>query len=299
MLQELTQTVIESLKDLVGQGVKLIPAILTALVIIMLTRYVSQFTRQLSHRIGRKTIKSHSLQLLFSQTTHVLTWIIGVVIASVVAFPGLNLGDVVATLGLGSVAIGFAFQDIFKNFLAGILLLIQEPFKMGDQIIVESFEGTVERIDVRTTQIRTYQGEQILIPNATIFTSAVQVRTAFETRRTDLGVGVDYNTPLSTAIQILEKAIASVDGVLNEPKIEIDLLGFGDSSIDFAIRYWTKPKQALVRRTQTKAMVIIKQELDKAGISIPYPIRTLYFYDQQKFNDHFANDNESNLAETN
>jgi small-conductance mechanosensitive channel len=297
MLHELIQTVIESLKELIGQGVKLIPAILTALVIIMLTRYVSQFTRQLSHKIGKKTIKSHSLQLLFSQTTHVFTWIIGIIIASVVAFPGLNLGDIVATLGLGSVAIGFAFQDIFKNFLAGILLLFQEPFRMGDQIIVDSFEGTVEKIDVRTTQIRTYQGEQILIPNATIFTSAVQVRTAFETRRTDLGVGVDYNTPLPTAIQILEKAIASVDGVLDEPKIEIDLLGFGDSSIDFAVRYWTDPQQAIVRRTQTKAMVIIKQELDKAGISIPYPIRTLYFYDQQKFNDHFDKDNESNMAE--
>jgi small-conductance mechanosensitive channel len=298
MLQNLTQTVIESLQDLIGQGVKLIPAILTALVIIMLTRYVAQFTRQLAHKIGGKTIKSHSLQLLFSQTTHVLTWIIGVVIASVVAFPGLNLGDIVATLGLGSVAIGFAFQDIFKNFLAGILLLIQEPFQMGDQIIVESYEGTVEKIDVRTTQIRTYQGEQILIPNATIFTNAVQVRTAFNSRRTDLGVGVDYNTPLPTAIKILEKAIASVNGVLDEPKVEIDLLGFGDSSIDFAVRYWTDPQQAIVRRTQTKAMVKIKQELDKAGISIPYPIRTLYFYDQQKFNDHFVNDGESNMAET-
>ncbi len=296
MLNPLMNTIIESLQDILSSLIKLIPALLTALIILFLTRYAAQFLQKLSEKIGSKVLKSYSLQSLFAKTSYVLAWVIGVILAGVVAFPGLNLGDVVATLGLGSVAVGFAFQDIFKNFLAGILLLVQEPFQIGDQIIVDDYEGTVERIDIRTTKIRTYQGERILVPNSTIFTSAVQVRTAYESRRTDLAVGVDYNTPLSEARQILLRSIQQVEGVLTHPQAEIDLVGFGDSSIDFIVRYWTKPQQANVRQAQTKAMIQIKQALDKAGISIPYPIRTLYFYDQQKFNEYMNQDDSQNAA---
>ena len=208
------------------------------------------------------------------------------VLACVVAFPGLSLGDIIATLGLSSVAIGFAFQDIFKNFLAGILILIQQPFKISDQIIVDNYEGTVERIDIRTTKIRTYQGERILIPNSTMFTSAVIVRTAFEARRTDLMVGVDYNTDLDRAIEILNDIIPKVRGVLDNPAPEMDVVNFGDSSIDIVVRYWSLPQQQQVRRTQTQAILAIKRLFDKEDINIPYPIRTLYFYNQTKFDDY-------------
>nr|WP_262562133.1 mechanosensitive ion channel family protein [Acaryochloris sp. CCMEE 5410] len=194
-------------------------------------------------------------------------------------------------MGLGSVAIGFAFQDIIKNLFAGILLLLQEPFSINDQIIIDSFEGTVEKINFRTTQIRTYQGERILIPNANVFTSAVQVQTAYPSRRTDLGVGVDYNTPLEDAASLLQGTIEQLDGVLSNPAPEIDLVGFGDSSIDFIVRYWTEPQQAKVRRVQTKAIIAIKKAFDKADITIPYPIRTLYYYNQDNYNDYMPTSN--------
>ncbi|MDJ0681715.1 MAG: mechanosensitive ion channel family protein [Xenococcaceae cyanobacterium MO_167.B52] len=279
-------TVVNSLQDLLGSAVKILPAILTALVIVMLTRYAANFTRKISQELGEKTLKSKSLQLLLFKTTHIATWIVGVVFACVVAFPGLQLGDIIATLGLGSVAIGFAFQDIFKNFLSGILILIQQPFQIEDQIIVGDYEGTVERIDIRTTKIRTYDGERVLLPNSEVFTSAVRVRTAFSHRRTDLAVGVDYNTPLGKAKAILQKTIEQVEGVLDYPKSEIDFVGFGDSSIDLIVRYWTSPRQPQVRQVQTRAIMSIKEALDAADISIPYPIRTLYFYDQDNYNDY-------------
>lgn len=231
-------------------------------------------------------MRSQSLQLLLSKTAYVLAWVIGITLACVIAFPGLRLGDIIATLGLGSVAVGFAFQDIFKNFLAGVLILLQEPFRIGDQVIIEDYEGTVEQIDIRTTKIKTYKGEKVILPNATVFTNAIQVRTAYGIRRTDLAVGVDYNTPLSEAAEILEKIIARVEGVVSEPAPEIDLVNFNDSSIDFLIRYWTSAEQKNVRRTQTKAILAIKKAFDDADINIPYPIRTLYFYDQEKYNDY-------------
>ncbi len=287
MADQLLNTVVKSLQDIVASSVKIIPAFFIGLVVIFLTRYAACFIQDLISKITRRTIRSRSLQLLLAKTGHVATWVLGVLIACVITFPGLKLGDLVATLGLSSVAIGFAFQDIFKNFLAGVLLLLQEPFQIDDQVIIGDYEGTVEKIDVRTTKIRTYQGEQVLLPNSTVFTSAVQVRTAFSSRRTDLAVGVDYNTSLSEAMEILENTISKVEGVLNSPEPEIDVVNFGDSSIDFIVHYWTQPQQKAVRTIKTQAMVSIKKALDKANISIPYPIRTLYFYNQDQYNDYF------------
>lgn len=285
-MNQFLETITKSLQEIVGSGVKLIPALLSGLIILLLTRYAAQAAQSVAEKVGNSTIKSRSLQLLLAKSAFVGAWVLGILLAAVIAFPGLNLGDIIATLGLGSVAIGFAFQDIFKNFLAGILLLIQEPFRIGDQIIVEDYEGTVTHIDIRTTQIRTYQGETVLIPNSTIFTSAVQVRTAFNYRRTDLGVGVDYNTSLAEASNILKDAIAQVEGVVSEPEIETDLVSFNDSSIDFIVRYWTNSQQKDVRRVKTRVILAIKKAFDEADINIPYPIRTLYFYNQEKFNDY-------------
>lgn len=293
-MNQIIETVISSLRDLLGSTVKILPGVITAVIIIMLTGYAAQFTRNIADRVGRKTLESKSLRLLLCKTASISTWIFGIVFAGVVAFPGLSLGDIVATLGLGSVAVGFAFQDIFKNFLSGILILVQRPFRIDDQIIIGDYEGTVEKIDIRTTKIVTYDGERILVPNSDVFTSAVRVRTAFNQRRTDLAVGVDYNTSLPEAKQILQKTIEKVEGVLENKAPEIDLVGFGDSSIDFIVRYWTSPRQPQVRQIQTLAIIAIKDALDEANIGIPYPIRTLYFYNQDKYNDFVPSNNNNN-----
>lgn len=295
-MSQILDTVLNSLRELLSSAVKIIPALITGLIILLLTRYAAQFAVQLAEKIGERTINSKSLQSLLRKTATISTWILGILLACVVAFPGLRLGDIVATLGLSSVAVGFAFQDIFKNFLSGILILLQRPFRIDDQIIVGDYEGTVEQIDIRTTKLRTYGGVRVLMPNAEVYTSAIVVNTAYSKRRTDLAVGVDYNTSLPEAKQILQRTIARVEGVLNKPDPEIDLVGFGDSSIDFVVRYWTKPRQAQVRAAQTAAIIEIKKAFDAADIGIPYPIRTLYYYNQDKYNDYMpVNDNrESN-----
>ncbi|MEA5598936.1 mechanosensitive ion channel family protein [Rivularia sp. UHCC 0363] len=284
----LVETIKNSVKELIGSAVKIFPALLTSIIIIFLTRFAAQFVQRVTETIAHKTVSSKSLQFLMAKGASTATWIFGILLACVIAFPGLRLGDIIATLGLSSVAIGFAFQDIFKNFLAGILILLQQPFRIGDQVIVNDYEGTVDQIDIRTTEIITYGGERVVIPNSTVFTSVVQVRTAFNHRRTDLAVGVDYNTSLSQASDILERTISQVEGVLDKPAPEIDLVAFGDSSIDFIVRYWTSSRQKEVRHVQTRAIVSIKEAFDRADISIPYPIRTLYFYNQEKYNDYMS-----------
>jgi small conductance mechanosensitive channel len=275
-MDQIVKTIVTSLQELLGSAIKTLPGIITGLIVLMLTRYAAEYARKIAEKIGNKALQSKSLQSLLIKTADITAWVVGVVIACIVAFPGLSVGDIIATLGVSTVAIGLIFQDIFKNFLAGILILIQRPFHINDQIIVGDYEGTVEQIDIRTTRLRTYDGERILIPNAQVFASSVRVRTAFAQRRTDLAVAVDYNASLPAVQKILQTAIAGVEGVLEDKPPEIDIVGFGESSIDFVVRYWTYPRQPQVRQIQTRAIIAVKQALDAAKIEIPYPIRTLY-----------------------
>lgn len=286
-MERLIQTAEASLGLLLGQGVGVAVSLLLALAILLLTRYCARSLRRLVGLAVGRTVKRPSLQSLFVQTSYVAIWVVGILVAATIVFPSLRLGDIVGLLGLGSVAIGFAFQDIFKNFLAGVLLLLNEPFRLGDQIQVREFEGTVEDIAIRSTQIRTYQGERIVIPNATIFTSEIQVFTAFPHRRTDLPIGVDYSTPLPQAIEVLKDSIVGVEGVLVDPAPLVDIAGFGDSAIQLIVRYWTRPTMTEVLRTRTRVMVALKEACDRAEIKIPFPIRTLQWQDPEQLS-HLA-----------
>ena len=283
---ELTETIRSSLLNLVAGTVEALPALLMAVAVLLATRYSVRPIRRLTRLVVERLTSNFSLQLLAVQVTTVAAWTIGILFACILIFPDLGLSDIIALLGLSSVAVGFAFQDIFKNFLAGILLLLDQPFKVNDQIIVADYEGTVESIDIRSTKIRNYQGEAVIIPNSIVFTNPLEVLTEKAHRRTDLAIGLDYNTPLPEARQVLQEATALVEGVLSEPAIEIDIVGFGESSIDFVVRYWTRPTKVVVRRVQTQVIMALKAACDEAEFNIPYPIRTSYFFDQRQFNDH-------------
>lgn len=284
-MEILIQRIQENVGDLLGQSIGVGFALFFAAIVLLITSFLARWVRRVVALAIGRTILSLSLRSLFVQTSYITAWSIGILVACVIAFPDLRLGDLIGLLGLSSVAVGFAFQDIFKNFLAGILLLIQEPFRLGDQIQIGDYEGTVEDIKIRSTQIRTYQGDRIVIPNAIVFTSPVQVLTAFPQRRTDLAFGIDYNTSLEEAIRIFRETASKVEGVLLDPFPMVDVVGFGDSSINLVVRYWTKPMKADTNLVQTRMIMAIKQACERNKISIPYPIQSVYWFDQNKFRE--------------
>ena len=189
--ESLVASVKEKLAELLVQAIAVLPGLVLAIIVLLLTRTFANLIRRAAHKVANKALKSLSLQTLFVQTSYAGAWVAGILLACILAFPDVGVTDLVALLGLGSVAIGFAFQDIFKNFLSGVLLLLQEPFSLRDEIVVEGFEGTVEEIALRATSIRTYTGELVVVPNSIVFTSPVRVKTAKPQRRTDLAIGVD------------------------------------------------------------------------------------------------------------
>ena len=200
---------------------------------------------------------------------------VGVLVAAVVVFPKFNPVDVLAGLGIFSIAIGFAFQDILSNMLAGLLLLIREPFDNGDEIEVVGQHGKVERITIRETQIRTYDGQKILIPNAEVYQNVIRVQTAYGPKRTTLAVGLDDWEDFDEATKVIEEAVSSVDGVEDDPAPQVYFTHFADSTTNLDVRYWTDPQQAEVRRVQDQVVRAIGRGLKDAGISMPSPIREI------------------------
>lgn len=190
-------------------------------------------------------------------------------------FPSVKPVDLLAGLGIFSIAIGFAFQDILSNLLAGILLLIRQPFETGDQIEVSGQRGTVQGITIRETQIKTFAGEKIIIPNAEVYQNVIRVQTAYGPKRTDIAIGLDDWEDMDRATDVITDAIGAVDGVHDDPAPQVYFTHFADSTTNLDVRYWTDPRQADVRAVQDRAVRAIARALKDAEIPMPSPIREI------------------------
>lgn len=206
--------------------------------------------------------------------------LVAALVACAIVFPSVQPSNVLSTLGIGSVAIGFAFKDILQNLLAGLLLLINRPYRRGDQIQVKGFEGTVEHIESRATLIKTYDGRRVIIPNSDVYTSPVIVNTAFETKRDSYDVGIGYGDDVEGACRIFEEAVAGCEGVLEDPKPEALPWGLDSSYVTVRIRWWAKSLRAEQTHARSRAILAIWRAANTNGIDLPFPTSTILFHDQ-------------------
>jgi small-conductance mechanosensitive channel len=173
-------------------------------------------------------------------------------------------------LGISGVAIGFAFRDILQNFLAGILLLLTQPFHIGDQIVTRSFEGTVEDIQTRATTIMTYDGRRVVIPNANLFTESVTVNTALDRRRLECDLEIDDSNRLDQTKQLLLEAVSGVEGILREPAPDVLVVSVSANGATVRVRWWIKPpRRADALDTQDKVLIALKKTCVEHRINLP------------------------------
>lgn len=270
---ELSQAT-EQLEDMVNGFVKALPGIIVALVVLLifyaLGLAIRLFVRRASDRYGRRP----NLGIVLGRLAQWAVILLGLGLAMMIVFPSFTPAQLVQLLGIGSVAIGFAFRDILQNFLSGIILLIGEPFRIGDQIVVNGFEGTIQDIQTRDTTIRTYDGRQIVVPNAYFLTNIVTVNTAFEMRRIEYDVGIGYDDDVEKAKHVILETLRGMDGILSDPSPEVLLVSLGDHSVNLRARWWIRPpRRAEMVDTRNRVLGAIKAGLKANGIVIPYPIR--------------------------
>ena len=274
------QVIASAANDMVNDFIVRLPYFMVAVVVLLVFWLLSLIFKSVVSKLLSKSHTHRNLVRVFQRIGGALIFFIGLMIAMVIAIPGFTPAKLVGALGIGSVAIGFAFKDIFQNLLSGILLLLSEPFRIGDQIVSGEFEGTVEDIKVRATTIRTYDGRQVVIPNSQLYTSALTVNTAYKRRRLELTVGIGYEDDIRKAKEVILQALEKAESVSKLAEPSVVATEFGASSIDLKVRWFINDgTQANKVASIHEVIVEIKDQLDAAGVNIPFPIRTLDFSD--------------------
>lgn len=264
------QSIIEKLDSWVDGIVKAAPNILIGILVFIAMLYLGRFLGKIVKKTFINKGRQNFGDLLGGFTRYIVV-ILGLALSLTIMAPGLSPADLIASLGVSSVAIGFAFQDILQNWLAGILILLRQPFEIGDQIVVNNYEGTVEKIKTRATIIKTYDGKRVVIPNNTVYNNSVVVNTAHKIIRSEYDMGLGYDENYLDAMKILKETIANVEGVSKEKPVETLVWDQADSWLTIRIRWWTKSDRASVVHTRSEVLLKTQQEMNKHGIELPFP----------------------------
>lgn len=270
------QTIMTSANHLLQQMISRIPYLIVASLVFVIFWVLSIFFKKAVTRILGSRKHHQNLVTVFRRVGSALILFLGFMVAMIIAVPSFTPGKLISALGIGSVAIGFAFKDIFQNLLSGILLLLSEPFRIGDQIISGNFEGTVEDIQIRATTIRTYDGRKVVIPNSQLYTSTMTVNTAYSQRRLEFDVGIGYENNIIDAQQVILSVLKAAPTVSKLAEPSVIATALADSSVVLRVRWFIDDGTQTNRVASiNEVIILVKEALEKANISIPFPVTTL------------------------
>ena len=277
-------TIVAKLHDAANGFFAQLPNIIGGIIFLIVAYFVAGLMqkgfRALLHKRKRADLGGVLGSIVFG-----VIMILAVLFAAAIIFPSVHPGSIISALGIGSVAIGFAFKDILQNLLAGILLLVNRPYRPGDQIVVKDYEGTVEHIESRATLIKTYDGRRVIIPNSDVYTSPVIVNTAFPSRRDDFDVGIGYADHPQKAGRAFVEAIKQIEGVEQSPEPEALPWGLDDSYVTLRLRWWVSSARTDIVHTRAKVILAIWEAANANGIDLPFPTQIMLFHDQTEETD--------------
>ncbi|MBD2484976.1 mechanosensitive ion channel family protein [Planktothrix sp. FACHB-1365] len=276
----------DKVQEMINDFIILLPNLVLAFIVFFIFLFIARTIKQMVRRFTQNRRHARNLGLVLGRLAQGTTVLVGLFIALSIIIPSLKAGDLVQLLGISGVAIGFAFRDILQNFLAGILILLTEPFQINDQIVFKDFEGTVENIQTRATTIRTYDGRRIVIPNSELFTNSIIVNTAFDNRRLEYDVGIGYGDNIEQARRLILEAMGETEGVLQQPEPDAIVVDLAESTVNIRARWWIQPpRRADALDLQDKVLTAIKNKLVSQGIDLAFPTQVILFHDQTEEND--------------
>lgn len=274
---DLVAILIERVQEMLAGFVRMLPQLVLALFVLLATWGFAQVTRSLTNKVGRRARLRPSLVALFMTLAGIVVWLFGVLVALAVLLPGVTAASLLTVVGFGSIAVGFAFKDIFENFLAGILIMMRKKMRIGDHIECQDVEGRVEQITLRETYLRRLDRQLTIVPNAYLFQNPVRILTDADLRRHEITVGVAYDTDLDRAAEIISGAVRGIELVNHSRPVDVFACEFDDSSINFKVRWWAGSPQAEMHKSRDQVVRAVKRALDEAGIVIPFPQLTASF----------------------
>ncbi|RMG29568.1 MAG: mechanosensitive ion channel family protein [Bacteroidetes bacterium] len=274
---DLLAPVAEKLQHWIEAGIEMLPNFVVAVVMLLLFWFMGRLAR----KYGKKVLESTHLPYSLVNLISTLIYIAFIGAGTFFALGILNLDKTVTSLlagaGIVGLALSFAFQDVATNFISGVLIAVRRPFRVGDIIKTSEHIGIVQKISMRSTLLKTFQGQHLLIPNKDVYQKPLMNYSTGK-RRIDLAVGVSYNADLEQVREVAQQAVAPIKGVCKEDPVRVYFEEFGASSINLVIQYWICfERQPDFLEARSEGIIRIKKAFDQHGINIPFPIRTLDF----------------------
>lgn len=280
MDQDPVALILETANSLVSGFFARLPQIGIALLVVMIALVTASVLRAVLGSILSRTGTRAALISLVKNLISIGAWVIGVAIAITIIFPSVTPASLIAGLGLTSLAVGFAFKDVFENFLAGVIILAREKMRIGDVIECEDVFGRIEDILIRETHVREMDGELVIVPNAFLFKNPLTIQTDAPLKRNELVIGVDYAADLKQVREVLGRALKGCESVDGSKESEIVCTEFAGSSINFTLLWWSGSEPKSQRQSFDEVAFAVKSGLDEAGITIPFPQQTLSFREE-------------------
>ena len=269
---------IQKLDGWLDAAVLMLPNLAAAVLIIVVAWIAGRFAANLTARVLARTTHYVEINQFLSRVVFIAIMSGGLFIALGVLQLDKTVTSLVAGAGILTLVAGLAFQDLASNFIAGLLLQLRQPFRTGALVRSNDYYGIVEHINLRATVIRSLTGQRVYIPNKDVFNQPIENFNAYGRRRVDLPVGISYGDDLERAKAIAIAAVEGVPGREQERPVELFYEGFGDSSINFVVRFWIPfEKEPDYLEARSEAVQRIKKAFDEQGVTIPFPIRTLDF----------------------
>jgi len=260
-------------QDWLSTFTQFLPKVISGIVIFIVTVIGSGFLAKWVRRLIKKKIEDREILQLIFLTTRWTVLIIGTVLA--LDQVDFDVTGLIAGLGVAGFTIGFALQDIAKNFISGLMLLYRQPFNLGDFVTVADHMGTVKEINIRDTVIETFDGKIVIIPNYDVFENPIVNHTHSKLRRRTVMIGLGYEEDVTHAAEIFLKAIKDVPGVERDPYPKIRASELGNSALQLAATFWVAQNQNNLLDVHSEVVKSLKEAADNNGINLPYPVQTI------------------------
>lgn len=270
---------VEKLTDWGRQLVLMLPNLAVAVLVVVASWLAARAARLLVVRLLRRVSHSPQVTRLLSQAIFLAILAAGTFAALGILGLQKTVASLLAGAGILGLALGFAFQDIAANLMAGIYLSVQRPFRAGHLVETKDYFGVIQHVHLRWTELRTQTGQIVLIPNKEVFENPIENYSTTGERRVDLPVGISYSDDLEKVKLVAIRAVEEVSARIPEREVELFFEKFGESSIDFVVRFWIPfaARHADYLKARSEAIQRLKKAFDANGITIPFPIRTLDF----------------------
>ncbi len=265
------------LNDLAGRFVRMLPLIVVAVVVIALSWIFARLTVQVLRRRLLARSLSQLLREVMARAGGLLVMLAGLYLVLRIAGLTQLALTVVGGTGLIGLVLGIAFRDITENFLASLFLSFQQPFREGDLVEVANVTGYVQRLTSRTTVLMTLDGNQVQVPNSTVFKSTIRNFTSNPNRRDDFIVGIGYNDSIPFAQEVALKVLAEHPAVLNEPEPWVLVENLGPSTVNLRIYFWLDGGRHSWLKVKSSVIRLVKRGFQDSGISLPDEAREVTF----------------------